>query len=77
MGLTCRAKQVDVLFDDGLDGGNDGCDEFHDRVLIGVGGQLTLQRRAVGVTQVGVDVDLVDADPRGALEIGRSCRFRG
>jgi hypothetical protein len=64
-----RAEQVDPFLDDFLDGVDDGPDDLHHRVLVWVGIELSLKRRAIREAQVGVDVDLADPDPGGLLEV--------
>jgi hypothetical protein len=48
-----------------LDGVDDGADQLDGGVLVGMGGELALEGRAVGVAQLGVDVDLADATAGG------------
>jgi len=62
-GLASRAEQVDPFLDDLLYGADDAADDLDDRVLVWVGFELRLKRGAVGVAQIGVDVDLADPDP--------------
>jgi hypothetical protein len=51
-----------------LEGVDDRADDLDDRVLVWVGFELRLKRGAVGVAEIGVDVDLADPDPGGLLE---------
>ena len=65
LAATGAAKGCDLVFDDGLDGVDDGADELDGGVLVGMGGELALNGCAVGVAQLGVDVDLADATAGG------------
>src|SRR4051812_27730142 len=68
LSLAGGSVEVDVLLDDVLHGPDDGSHEAHDRVLVRVVAQLALQRRAVRVAHVRVQVDLADADLGGRRE---------
>jgi hypothetical protein len=63
-----RAEQVDPFLNDPLYRVDDRADDLDDRVLVRVGFELRFERGAVGVSQIGVDVDLADPDPGGLLE---------
>ena len=67
--MAGRAEQVDPFLNDPLYGVDDRADDLDDRVLVRVGFELRFERGAVGVAQVGVDVDLADPDPGGLLEV--------
>jgi hypothetical protein len=72
--MSNRAEGLDPILDDAVYSVDHGADQLDDRVLVPVRAQLRLQGDAVGVAEVGVDVDLADADP-GRIPIDRKSRF--
>jgi hypothetical protein len=54
-----------VLFDDVLHSVNHRSNQPDDRVFVGVVVQLSFEGCPVGVSQIGVQVDLADPDLRG------------